>query len=65
MVSALPGKRQKTIKNKFGCEMIPVTTPQAVEAHQKVDSQLAEELAERLFFDERRGRLWRTIRGRD
>ena len=35
MVSALPGNRQETIKNKFGCEVIPITTPQAVEAHQK------------------------------
>jgi hypothetical protein len=50
MVSALPGKRQETIKTKFGCEVIPITTPQAVEAHQKVDPRLGEELAERLFF---------------
>lgn len=50
IVSALPGKRQETIKNKFGCDVIPITTPQAVEAHQKVDAKLGEELAERLFF---------------
>ena len=50
MVSALPGKRQETIKTKFGCEVIPITTPQTVEAHQKVDARLGEELAERLFL---------------
>lgn len=50
MVSALPGKRQETIKSKFGCEVIPITTPQAVETHQKVDAKLGAELAERLFL---------------
>ena len=50
IVSALPGKRQETIKSKFGCDVIPITTAQAVEAHQKVDAKLGEELAERLYI---------------
>ncbi|MCX7050155.1 MAG: hypothetical protein NTX50_32305 [Candidatus Sumerlaeota bacterium] len=50
LVSAQPGKRQETIKNKFGCEVIPITTQEAVEAHQKVDAKLGEDLAEKLFL---------------
>ena len=50
LVSAEPGKRRETIKNKFGCDIIPITTAQAVEAHQQVEASLGEELAERLFL---------------
>ena len=48
MVSALPGKRQETIKNKFGCEVIPISTEEAVDAHQKVDAKAAADLAEEI-----------------
>jgi hypothetical protein len=50
MVSAKAGKRQESIRTKFGCEVIDITTQQMVEAHQKTDEKFAREIAERLFI---------------
>ena len=50
IVSAEAGSRRETIKNKFGCEVIDISTQQAVEAHKQVDEKLATEVAEQLFL---------------
>lgn len=50
MVSADAGARRDTIKEKFGCEVIDISTEQAVAAHQATDKALATELAESLFL---------------
>jgi hypothetical protein len=50
LVSAAAGARRQTIKKKFGCEVVEITTQQVVEAHKAVDEKLATELAENLFI---------------
>ena len=50
IVSAPAGSRRETIKKKFGCEVIDISTEQVVEAHKNVDEQLATEVAETLFL---------------
>src|SRR5262249_28660238 len=50
LVSAPPGARRENIRKKFGCEVVEISTAQAVEAHHKVDDKLAAEVAEALFI---------------
>ena len=50
LVSATAGKRREAIKAKFGCEIVEITTAQAVEAHKAADEKLATALADELFL---------------
>lgn len=50
IVSAAAGSRRGSIKKKFGCEVVDISTQQVVAAHQKVDEKLAAEVAEELFL---------------
>lgn len=50
IVSAEAGARRDAIRQKFGCEVIDITTQQVVDAHKAVDDRLATEVAESLFL---------------